>query len=631
VAYDESQIQVLEGLEHVRKRPAMYIGDTGPRGLHHLVNEVVDNAVDEALAGRCDRIDVVLGADGSVAVQDNGAGIPVGIHPKVGRPTLEVVLTTLGAGGKFGGEGYRVSGGLHGVGVSVVNALSQWLEVTVARDGRAYRQRFERGRPVTELACLGATDQRGTRVRFAPDPEIFPDTVFRFETLAQRLRELAFLSSGLEIRLLDERDGRETRFRYREGIRSFVAYLNRGQAVLHDPVHLRASRDGIEVEVALQYTEGYSENISSFANTINTGEGGTHEIGFKAALTRAVNEYARRVGVLKAGAENLSGEDVRDGLTAVVSVKLPNPSFEGQTKTKLTNPEVRGVVEAVVGEGLAAYLEENPSAARAILDKATQAMRVREAMRKARDLVRRKNALEISALPGKLTDCTEREDHERTELFLVEGDSAGGSAKQARDHRYQAVLPLRGKILNVERARMDQTLGNEAIRGIITAVGTGFGEEFDLSRCRYGRIIIMTDADVDGAHISTLLLTVFFRYLRGLIEAGRVYIAQPPLYMIRKGKQQYYVYSDAERDQKIAELGGKADEVQRFKGLGEMDAEQLWETTMNPATRVLLRVTIEDAARANEIFSILMGEVVEPRRNFIEEHAEYVRNLDTIG
>jgi DNA gyrase subunit B len=631
VTYDESQIQVLEGLEHVRKRPAMYIGDTGTRGLHHLVNEVVDNAVDEALAGRCTRIDVVLGSDQSVSVSDNGAGIPVGIHPGTGRPTLEVVMTTLGAGGKFGGQGYRVSGGLHGVGVSVVNGLSTWLEATVKRDGAVYRQRFERGVPVTTLQRLGPTTAHGTQVRFLPDPTIFPETEFRFEVLAQRLRELAFLNSGLEIRISDQRDGRQARFRYENGIRSFVLYLNRGQETLHPPVHFHAQEQGIDVEVALQYTAGFSENISSFANTINTGEGGTHEIGFKAALTRVVNEYARRSGALKGGTDNLTGEDVRDGLTAVLSVKLSDPSFEGQTKTKLTNPEIRGIVEAAVGDKFATYLEENPTAAKAIVEKATAAARAREAARKARDLVRRKTALEISALPGKLTDCTERDHVERTELFLVEGDSAGGSAKQARDHRYQAVLPLRGKILNVERARVDQTLGNEAIRGIITAIGTGFGDEFELARARYGRIIIMTDADVDGAHICTLLLTVFFRYLRGLIDAGRVFIAQPPLYMVRKGKARHFVFSDAERDQLIAAAGGKADEVQRFKGLGEMDAEQLWETTMDPDRRILLRVTVEDAARANEIFSILMGEVVEPRRNFIEEHAHYVRNLDTIG
>lgn len=631
MAYDESQIQVLEGIEHVRKRPAMYIGDTGVRGLHHLVTEVVDNAVDEALAGRCDRIDLAIGADGSIAVSDNGAGIPIGIHPKMGRPTLEVVMTTLGAGGKFGGQGYRVSGGLHGVGVSVVNGLSTWLEVTVRRDGSVYRQRFERGRPTASLEKLGPTATHGTDVRFLPDGTIFPETTFSFETLVQRLRELALLNNGLEIRIVDHRDGRHARFRYSDGTKAFVAYINRAQDTLHPAVQFHASREGIEVEVALQYTAAFSENISSFANTINTGEGGTHEVGFKTALTRVVNEYARKSGVIKASGDNLTGEDVRDGLTAVLSVKLPEPSFEGQTKTKLTNPEVRGVVEAAVSEGLTTFFEENPASGKAILEKATAAARAREAARKARELVRRKSALEISALPGKLTDCTEREHHELTELFLVEGDSAGGSAKQARDHRYQAILPLRGKILNVERARIDQTLGNDAIRGIITAVGTGFGEEFDVTRCRYGRVIFMTDADVDGAHICTLLLTVFFRYLRGLIDSGLIFIAQPPLYMVRKGKNQRFVFSDAERDRRIAEVGGKADEVQRFKGLGEMDAEQLWDTTMNPENRMLLRVTVDDAARANEMFSVLMGEVVEPRRAFIEEHAQYVKNLDTIG
>lgn len=629
MAYDESQIQVLEGLEPVRKRPGMYIGDTSTRGLHHLVYEVVDNSVDEALAGRCDRIDVIIGEDGSIAVSDNGAGIPVGTHPKVGRPTLEVVMTVLHAGGKFGGEGYRVSGGLHGVGVSVVNALSTWLVATVRREGSLYRQRYERGLPVTPVERIGASREHGTEIHFIPDSGIFTEMDFKFETLCKRFREIAFLNSGLEIRLTDRRDGHHARFRYQEGIQSFVSYLNRGKQSLHVPVHMRASRDGIEVEAALQYTDGYTENISSFANTINTHEGGTHEIGFKTALTRVVNDYGKRSGSLKNG-ESLDGSDIREGLTAVVSVKLSDPLFEGQTKTKLGNADVRGVVETLIGEGLSSYLEENPGPAKAIVEKANAAARAREAARKARELVRRKNALEISALPGKLTDCTEK-DPERTELFLVEGDSAGGSAKQARDRHIQAILPLRGKILNVERARLDETLKNDAIRGIITAVGTGFGDEFDIDRARYHKLVIMTDADVDGSHICTLLLTVLFRYMRGLIDAGFVYVAQPPLFMVRKGKNRHWVFSDQERDRIIEEVGGKADEVQRFKGLGEMDAEQLWETTMDPARRTLLRITLDDAARANEMFSILMGEVVAPRKSFIEEHSHLVRNLDTIG
>lgn len=629
MAYDESQIQVLEGLEPVRKRPGMYIGDTGMRGLHHLVFEVVDNAVDEALAGRCTRIDVEIGDDGSIVVVDNGAGIPVGKHPKVGRPTVEVVMTVLHAGGKFGGEGYRVSGGLHGVGVSVVNGLSSTLEVTVRREGAIWKQRFARGVVVSELERVGPSNEHGTEVRFIPDRDIFPDIEFRFETLANRFREIAFLNSGLELRMTDHRDGHHARFRYRDGIGSFVEYLNRSKQHLHPVVYLHEQRNGVDVEAALQYTDAYTESISSFANTINTHEGGTHEIGFKAALTRVMNDYLRKSAAVK-GIETLAGEDIREGLTAVLSVKLQDPLFEGQTKTKLGNADVRGVVESLVSDGLSTYLEENPSVGKGILEKAAAAARVREAQRKTRDLMRRKNALEVSALPGKLTDCIEH-DPARCELFLVEGDSAGGSAKQARDRHIQAVLPLRGKILNVERARIDQTLGNDAIRGIITAVGTGFGDEFDLDRCRYHKLIIMTDADIDGAHICTLLLTVLFRYLRGIIDAGFVYVAQPPLYMVRKAKKRQWAYSDAERDRLLAEFGGKADEVQRFKGLGEMDAEQLWETTMDPARRTLVRITVEDAAHANEIFGILMGDIVEPRRNFIEEHSHLVRNLDTIG
>lgn len=629
MAYDERHIQVLEGLEPVRKRPGMYIGDTGERGLHHLVYEVVDNSVDEALAGRCDHIALVLHEDGSVAVEDNGAGIPVGIHPQAGIATLELVLTKLHAGGKFGGEGYRVSGGLHGVGISVVNALSAWLEVRVRRDGQVHEQRFERGIPMGPIRVTGSTEDHGTTVRFLPDPQIFPETVFSLETLIHRMRELAFLNAGLEIRLEDLRVGRRIYLRYREGLNSFVQYLNRGKAALHPPVYLEGTRGATAVEVAFQYTTAYTENLSSFANTINTIEGGTHEAGFRAAMTRTIADYARRGNLLKNG-DTLSGEDVREGITAIISVKLPDPLFEGQTKTTLGNQDVRGAVESLVSERLRTHLEENPAVGKAIVEKALEAARAREAARKARELVRRKTAFEVSTLPGKLTDCTEK-DAERTELFVVEGDSAGGSAKQARDRRIQAILPLRGKILNVERARIDQVLSNEEIRGILTVIGTGFGEDFDLDRLRYGKIIIMTDADVDGAHIRTLLLTVVFRYLRGLLEHGSVYVAQPPLYMIRKGRQRHWVFTDEERDEVLAQYGGKADEIQRFKGLGEMDAEQLWETTMDPERRTLVRVNIEDAAHADELFSILMGELVEPRRAFIEEHASQVVNLDTIG
>jgi DNA gyrase subunit B len=631
--YDETQIQVLEGLEAVRRRPGMYIGSTSARGLHHLVYEVVDNSVDEALAGVCTRIDVTLEKDGSVTVEDNGRGIPVGVHPKVGRSSLEVVMTMLHAGGKFDGQGYKVSGGLHGVGVSVVNALSDRLEVVVDVAGRRWRQTYERGKPTSEVVDVGPAvpqDRHGTRVTFHPDAEVFEETEFRFDTLAQRLREIAFLNSGLEIRLADRRTGERSFFRYQAGIVSFVEYLDQNREVLHAPVHLSASRDGVEVEVALQYTAAYVENIFSFANTINTHEGGTHEAGFKAALTRVINDYARRNNLLKPSDPALGGEDVREGLTAVVSVKLREPQFEGQTKTKLGNSDVRGIVDSVVADRLGAFFEENPASARAIVEKATTAARAREAARKARELTRRKSALEVTALPGKLTDCMVREPEE-AEVFVVEGDSAGGSAKQGRDRRTQAILPIRGKILNVERARLDRALTHEEIRAIITAVGTGIGEDFDITRARYHKVIIMTDADVDGAHIRTLLLTLFFRYMRGLIDAGYVYIAQPPLYLVRKAKQERYCYNDEQLRQAIEALGGKVDEVQRYKGLGEMDAEQLWETTMNPANRTLIHVTLEDAGEASQIFDRLMGEEVGPRRQFIEEHAHEVRFLDTIG
>ncbi|GAB6877375.1 DNA topoisomerase (ATP-hydrolyzing) subunit B [Thermaerobacter litoralis] len=630
--YDESQIQVLEGLEAVRRRPGMYIGSTGPRGLHHLIWEVVDNAVDEALAGRCTAITVTLHADGSCSVRDNGGGIPVGIHPKVGKPTVEVVLTMLHAGGKFDGQAYKVSGGLHGVGVSVVNALSEWLEVEVRREGRIHRQRYRRGQPETGLEVVGTTaaDDTGTYVRFKPDPEIFEETEFKYDVVVGRLREIALLNSGLFIELRDERTGERNLFQFMGGLRSFVALLNRTKEPLHpEPISYKAERDGVEVEMALQWTTSYVETLYSFANTIHTHEGGTHEAGFKMALTRVVNDYARKANLLKNGDENLAGDDIREGLTAVISVKLPEPQFEGQTKTKLGNSEVRGVVDSVTGEALATYFEENPQVARRVVEKAVTAMRAREAARKARELTRRKSALEVTALPGKLTDCTVR-DPAMAELFIVEGDSAGGSAKQGRDRRFQAVLPLRGKILNVEKARLDKILAHDEIRALITAIGTGIGDEFDIHRARYHKIILMTDADVDGAHIRTLLLTFFFRYMRPLIEAGYVYIAQPPLYLVRQGKEEHYFYDDEQLEAFFRQIG-KRMPAQRFKGLGEMNAEQLWETTMNPETRTLLQVTLEDAMAADQIFSILMGSRVEPRREFIEQHARKVRFLDTIG
>jgi len=630
-AYDETHIQILEGVDAVRRRPGMYIGSTSARGLHQLVYEVVDNSVDEALAGHCTRIDVAIHCDGSVSVTDDGSGIPVKTHPKVGRPAVEVALTTLHAGAKFDGRVYRVAGGLHGVGVSVVNALSEWLEVEVRRDGGIFRQRYQRGRPVTELQRVGDSETTGTKVRFRPDPEIFEEVEFSFDTIAARLRELAYLNRGLKLTLSDERSGQRVEYQYDGGIVSFVKDVNKNKDVLHEePIYIRAERNGAEVEAALQYTDGYLETIFSFANTIRTHEGGTHETGFKMALTRVVNEYARRLGVLKSSDGNLTGEDVREGLTAVLSVMLADPQFEGQTKTKLGNSEVRGIVDSVVAEALQTYLEENPTVARRIVDKAVSAARAREAARKARELTRRKTALELSALPGKLTDCTSR-DPAMSELYLVEGDSAGGSAKQARDRRFQAILPLGGKILNVEKARLDKILNHDEIRAIITALGTGIGDEFDLPRARYHKVIIMTDADVDGAHIRTLLLTFFFRYMQRLIEAGYVYIAQPPLYRIKKGNQTYYAYDDEDLERTLKRLDGRGVTVQRYKGLAEMNPEQLWETTMNPETRTLIRVTIEDAVRADEIFTILMGDKVEPRREFIQANAKLVRNLDTVG
>ncbi|ABY91333.1 DNA topoisomerase (ATP-hydrolyzing) subunit B [Thermoanaerobacter sp. X514] len=626
--YTASQIQILEGLEAVRKRPGMYIGSTGSRGLHHLVYEVVDNSIDEALAGYCKNIVVTIHKDNSITVEDDGRGIPTDIHPKVGKPAVEVALTMLHAGGKFNNDAYKVSGGLHGVGVSVVNALSEKLEVVVKQRGKIFRQTYERGVPKTDLEIIGETEETGTTITFKPDKEIFEETVFNYDVLAQRLRELAFLNKGINIRLIDERDGKEEVFNYEGGIISFVKYLNRNKEVLHEePIYMEAKNTDYEVEVCMQYNDTYTENIFSFANNIDTREGGTHLVGFKSALTKVINDYARKYGIIKDNEKNLQGEDVREGLTAIVSVKLKNPQFEGQTKTKLGNSEMRSIVENVVIEKLSAFLEENPSVAKVIVEKATQAARAREAARKARELTRRKSALENTTLPGKLADCSEK-DPSKCELFLVEGDSAGGSAKTGRNSRFQAILPLRGKILNVEKARLDKILSNEEIRAMITALGTGIGDEFDISKLRYHKVVIMTDADVDGSHIRTLLLTFFYRFMRPLIENGNVYIAQPPLYKITKGKKVYYAYSDRELDRILNEIGRENYTVQRYKGLGEMNADQLWDTTMDPEKRTMLKVTLEDAIAADEIFTILMGDKVEPRREFIEKHAKTVRNLD---
>jgi DNA gyrase subunit B len=627
--YDASQIQVLEGLEPVRLRPGMYVGSTGPRGLHHLVYEVVDNSIDEALAGYCTAIEVTLHPEHMVEVKDNGRGIPVEIHPQVGKPAVEVVMTMLHAGGKFGGEGYKVSGGLHGVGVSVVNALSEWLEVEVRRGGHVYRQTYRRGEPTSDLAVVGDSDETGTTVRFIPDREIFPDRTFSFDTLAQRLRELAFLTRGLKISLKDEVSGQENVYQFEGGIEEFVRHLNKNKDVLHEPpIYFERRREDASVEVALQYNDSYVENIFTYANNIHTQEGGAHEAGFKTALTRVIGDYIRKNNLLKNGDPALTGEDVREGLVAVVSVKLVNPQFEGQTKTKLGNPEMRSFVDAVVSEGLGTFLDENPAVARRIIDKVLAASRAREAARRARELTRRKSALEVTSLPGKLADCTER-DPAVAELFLVEGDSAGGSAKQGRDRRFQAILPLRGKILNVEKARLDKILASEEIRAMITALGTGIDEDFDLSKARYHKVIIMTDADVDGAHIRTLLLTFFYRYMPQLVESGYVYIAQPPLYRVVKGQEEHYTYSDRELDELLKKIGrGGNIDVQRYKGLGEMNPQQLWETTMNPKSRTVLQVSVADALEADNIFTILMGDKVQPRREFIQANARLVRNLD---
>ncbi len=627
--YTAEQIQVLEGLEGVRKRPAMYIGSTGPDGLHHLLYEVVDNSVDEALAGRSSRIDVVLHTDGSATVIDDGAGIPVDNVPKIGRPAVEVVLTTLHAGGKFGGGGYKISGGLHGVGVSVVNALSESLEVEVYRDGKTYRQRFARGKKTTPLQEVGTAKKTGTRVTFLPDPQVMTATAFDFDVISRRLDDIAYLTKGLVIRLADERSGAEKIHKHAGGIVELVQALNRPKTKLTDVMAVVKERDGVEIECALQYTDSYLEHMLTYVNTIPTTEGGTHLAGFRAALTRAVNDYVRRSGLLKNGELTLLGDDVREGLTAVLSLKLPEPQFEGQTKTKLGNTEVKGLVESVVGDWLQEWLETHPSDAKRIATKVVTAARAREAAKQARELVRRKSALDVSTLPGILADCAER-DPGRCEIFIVEGPSAGGSAKQGRDRQFQAILPIQGKILNVEKAREDKMVSHEEIRAIITALGTQFGEGFKFEDRRYDRVIIMCDADVDGNHIRTLLLTFFYRYMRPLIEHGKVYIAQPPLYLIKSGKDRRYAYSDEERQVQVKDLERKGQkfELQRYKGLGEMNPEQLWETTMDPATRTLLRVEIEDAAAADEIFSKLMGEDVEPRRDFILRFAREVRHLD---
>ncbi|HOE56523.1 MAG TPA: DNA topoisomerase (ATP-hydrolyzing) subunit B [Bacillota bacterium] len=626
--YEAEQIQVLEGLEAVRKRPGMYIGSTGTRGLHHLVWEVVDNSIDEALVGACKNINITIHPDNSISVEDDGRGFPVGMHPKLGKPAVEVALTVLHAGSKFGGGGYKVSGGLHGVGVSVVNALSEWLEVEVKREGKVFYQKYERGNPTTELKEIGTTRTTGTKVSFKPDDKVFDETEYSFETLEYRLRELAFLNKGIKITLKDERDGTEKSFQYEGGIVSFVKYLNKNREVLHkEPIYFESKREDTEVEIAIQYNDGYAESIFSFVNNISTLEGGSHMLGFKAAVTKVINDYGRKYKFIKENDSNLIGEDVREGMSCVISIKLTDPQFEGQTKTKLGNPEVRGIVDSIVTENLEGFMEENPAEAKVIVEKALIAARARDAAKKARELTRRKTALENTTLPGKLADCSER-DPELCEIYIVEGDSAGGSAKQGRDRRFQAILPLRGKILNVEKARLDKILSSEMIRAMITAFGAGISDDFNIERMRYGKIIMMTDADVDGSHIRTLLLTFFYRYMVPLIEAGCVYIAQPPLYRVRKKNKDYYAYNDKELEKLFKQIGKESTNIQRYKGLGEMNADQLWDTTMNPETRTLLQVTMEDAIAADEIFTVLMGDKVEPRREFIENNARYVRNLD---
>ncbi|WP_010648917.1 DNA topoisomerase (ATP-hydrolyzing) subunit B [Oceanobacillus massiliensis] len=629
-AYDADQIQVLEGLEAVRKRPGMYIGSTSEKGLHHLVWEIVDNSIDEALAGYCDHIQVIIEKDNSITVKDNGRGIPVDIQKKTGRPALEVIMTVLHAGGKFGGGGYKVSGGLHGVGASVVNALSSNLEVYVHRNEKVYFLGFAKGVPLGEIEVVGETDITGTVTHFTPDPEIFTETTdYNFETLEQRLRELAFLNKGLTITIEDKRTDREpVTYYYEGGVSSYVEYINKNKEVLHEPFYAEGEDKGIAVEVAIQYNDGFSSNLFSFANNIHTYEGGAHEVGFRSGLTRVINDYARKNNLIKENETNLSGDDVREGMTAIVSVKHPDPQFEGQTKTKLGNSEVRTITDSVFSELFSKFLYENPTTARIIVDKGLMASRARLAAKKARELTRRKSALEISSLPGKLADCSSK-DATISELYIVEGNSAGGSAKSGRDRHFQAILPLRGKILNVEKARLDRILSNAEIRSMITALGTGVGDDFDISKARYHKIVIMTDADVDGAHIRTLLLTFFFRYMRPLIDNGYIYIAQPPLFQVKQGKSVQYVYDDKELTRVLAEVPATPKPaIQRYKGLGEMDAEQLWETTMDPEKRTLLQVELSDAIEADQVFDMLMGDKVEPRRNYIEENAKYVQNLD---
>jgi len=635
INYDVSSIQALEGIDHVRKRPGMYVGGTDIKALHHLVYEVVDNAIDEALAGVCDRIDITIHPDSSVTIEDNGRGIPVGPHPSKkdsnGKPmeTLDVVMTVIGAGGKFGGGGYKVSGGLHGVGISAVNALSEWTITEVKRDGKHWRQEYKRGVPQGAIKLIGKVkDETGTKQSFKFDKQIFTEDIdFRFDTLVQRLREMSFVTRGVTIKFVDERADREMTFYFEGGITAFVRYLNRNRDGLHPVVHVEKEVDNIGIEAAIQYTDSYTESVYSFANTINTIDGGTHLTGLRSSLTRVVNDYARKNGLLKDADPNFSGDDTREGLTAIVSVKHPDPQFESQTKVKLMNPEAQTYVTQVVGEAFSTFLEENPQAAKAIIAKCLTSARARDAARKARDLVIRKSALESLTLPGKLADCSER-DSSKTELYIVEGDSAGGSAKQGRDRHFQAILPLRGKILNTERARLDKILGNNEVRSLISALGTGVGDNFDLEGLRYGRVIIMTDADVDGSHIRTLLLTFFFRYMPQLIDDGHMYIAQPPLYRVAYKNQVKYAYSDKEKDKFVKEIGNDKVGIQRYKGLGEMNPEQLWETTMNPTNRTLLLVTVEDAAEADRTFDMLMGDAVDPRKKFIQTHAKSVRNLD---
>ncbi|MEG0712809.1 MAG: DNA topoisomerase (ATP-hydrolyzing) subunit B [Niameybacter sp.] len=628
--YNENQIQILEGLQAVRKRPGMYIGSTSSKGLHHLVYEIVDNAVDEALAGECDTIVVSIHPDNSISVLDNGRGIPVGIHAQKGIPAVEVVFTILHAGGKFGGGGYKVSGGLHGVGASVVNALSEWLVVKVYTDGQIHEEKFERGHVVTPLTVVGDTDNTGTFVHFKPDYQIFEEIIYEFNILKQRLQETAFLTKGLKIELIDLREENKHKvFHYEGGIKEFVSHLNKHKTPIYEEIFYgEGEKDGINVEVAFQHNDSYVENVFSFVNNINTSEGGTHLSGFRAAITKTLNDYGRKMGFLKQADTNLSGEDIREGLTAIISVKIGEPQFEGQTKTKLGNSEARGAVESVFTERLTYFLEQNPNVAKMIIQKATMAARARDAARKARELTRRKSVLESTALPGKLADCSEK-DASKCEIYLVEGDSAGGSAKSARSRQTQAILPLRGKILNVEKARIDRMLESEEIRNMITAFGAGISEDFDVSKLRYHKIIIMTDADVDGAHIRTLLLTFFYRYYRPLIDNGFIYIAQPPLYLVEKNKKKHYAYDDRELEKILEEIGRTGiSRMQRYKGLGEMNPNQLWETTMNPETRTLVRVDVDDAAAADEIFTALMGDKVEPRREFIHEYAPKVTNLD---